>query len=143
MGFGSVTKEIMKSFLFSLCFVVLCTPAFAQDVAKVGETSAPKTPPDQVVIPASAVVKIESTAQKARIKQLEAENYLLKAEAELKKLQDEAKALQDSSNSLYLEEAERAGIPRGYINDYEGTPDEKGGFLILKRKSKPPISSSK
>lgn len=131
----------MRLFLLFILSIPLAGLAQNQDVAKATRDVTPG--PTEITIPAESVVKIQTAAKDARIKQLEVENYLLRAQTELKRLQDEAKHSQDAADAVYRESLLKAGVPIGDVGEYQATaaPNEKGE-IVLKRKTKAPPSSN-
>lgn len=92
--------------------------------------------PESVTLDASTVKTLQEKAKDAKLARLEAEKLARDLElgkTTLEKLMEEAKKTQEASDTAFIAECEKVGIPRSEVNNYEGAENEKGEF-VLKRK---------
>lgn len=124
--------------ILTLTMIAITMPAMAQD-----KKDAPKEPPAEVTISADAVKTIEHARLIADNKALIANNLSLqiqKAQDDLKKLTEDAERAASELRAEMQRQAIRAGIPGDSLKEYEETPKNEKGEIVLKRR-KPPANT--
>lgn len=117
----------MKTSILASC-LVLATVAFAD-----------KKGPESVTLPAASVKVLQEKAKDARIARLEAEKLSRELElgkVQLEKLVEQANKSQEASDKEFIAACEKAGIPASEVNNYEGSENEKGEFVLKRKKAK-------
>lgn len=121
----------MKKTAWFSALVLMCSTGMAVAAEK------GKAPPESATFSPAVVKTLQDKAKDARIARLEAEKLAREMELgklQLEKLAEKAKETQESSDKAFIAACEKAGIPSSEVNNYEGSENAKGEF-VLKRKA--------